>query len=166
MSYYILNTPNKMNNYGQIFTKPIPGKTLLLPDDLLDTYLKYKGYVILTVNDTNQIVKIEPNLNELNDCNNITDKIDQMTSFEEEIEALKEDLNNSDYKIIKCMEAFMGQFEMPYDYLSLIDERETKRHRINELEQAAQQMYQYQQQNGGNTQNPDDPIDADYSEKN
>lgn len=135
MSYYILNTPNKMNNYGQIFTKPIPGKTFLLPDNLLDIYLKYKGYVILTVNDINEIVKIEPNLNELNDCNNITDKIDQITSFEEEIEALKEDLNNSDYKIIKCMEAFMGQFEMPYDYLSLIDEREAKRHRINELEQ-------------------------------
>ena len=43
---------------------------------------------------------------------------------------------------------------------------ETLKKRINELEQAAQQMYQYQQQNGGNTQNPDDPIDADYSEKN
>ena len=43
---------------------------------------------------------------------------------------------------------------------------ESLKKRINELEQAAQQMYQYQQQNGGNTQNPDDPIDADYSEKN
>ena len=43
---------------------------------------------------------------------------------------------------------------------------ETLKKRINELEQAAQQMYQYQQQNDGNTQNPDDPIDADYSEKN
>ncbi len=45
---------------------------------------------------------------------------------------------------------------------------ETLRNRIGELEQAAQQMYQYQQQNGANTSstNPDDPIDADYSEKN
>ena len=43
---------------------------------------------------------------------------------------------------------------------------ETLKKRINELEQAAQQMYQYQQQNGGATGNPDDPIDADYSEKN
>lgn len=44
---------------------------------------------------------------------------------------------------------------------------ETLRKRIGELEQAAQQMYQYQQQNAntGST-NPDDPIDADYSEKN
>ena len=46
------------------------------------------------------------------------------------------------------------------------NDMETLKKRINELEQAAQQMYQYQQQNGGNTQNPDDPIDADYSEKN
>ena len=43
---------------------------------------------------------------------------------------------------------------------------ETLKKRINELEQAAQQMYQYQQQNGDTTGNPDDPIDADYSEKN
>ena len=43
---------------------------------------------------------------------------------------------------------------------------DTLKKRINELEQAAQQMYQYQQQNSEETQNPDDPIDADYSEKN
>ena len=44
---------------------------------------------------------------------------------------------------------------------------ETLRSRIGELEQAAQQMYQYQQQNGGNgsQEGTDDPIDADYSEK-
>ena len=44
---------------------------------------------------------------------------------------------------------------------------ETLKKRINELEQAAQQMYQYQQQQnstGGET-NTDEPIDADYSEK-
>ena len=44
---------------------------------------------------------------------------------------------------------------------------ETLRARIGELEQAAQQMYQYQQQQnstGGET-NTDEPIDADYSEK-
>ena len=44
---------------------------------------------------------------------------------------------------------------------------ETLRKRIGELEQAAQQMYQYQQQNANNgSTNSDDPIDADYSEKN
>ena len=45
---------------------------------------------------------------------------------------------------------------------------ETLRKRIGELEQAAQQMYQYQQQQNANngSVNPDDPIDADYSEKN
>ena len=43
---------------------------------------------------------------------------------------------------------------------------ETLRSRIGELEQAAQQMYQYQQQNSGDdNSNPEDPIDADYSEK-
>ena len=45
---------------------------------------------------------------------------------------------------------------------------ETLRKRICELEQADQQMYQYQQQQNANngSVNPDDPIDADYSEKN
>ena len=45
---------------------------------------------------------------------------------------------------------------------------ETLKTRIGELEQAAQQMYQYQQQQASNntSSNPDDPIDADYSEKN
>ena len=45
---------------------------------------------------------------------------------------------------------------------------ETLKTRIGELEQAAQQMYQYQQQQTSNnaSSNPDDPIDADYSEKN
>ena len=44
---------------------------------------------------------------------------------------------------------------------------ETLRSRIGELEQAAQQMYQYQQQNDGtdSQEGTDDPIDADYSEK-
>ena len=37
----------------------------------------------------------------------------------------------------------MGQFEMPYDYLSLIDEREAKRHRINELEQELTKKDEY-----------------------
>lgn len=145
MDYYISKTPNKMNNYGQILTKPIP-ESLLLPNEFVETYLQYKGYVKLTLNDIDEIVKIEPNLEEFNEDQAISANLEQINSFEEEYQSLKQELSDSDYKIIKCMEAFLGQFDMPYDYLALIDEREQKRTRINELEKSIAKKEEYIQQ--------------------
>lgn len=56
----------------------------------------------------------------------------------ESVEELKRHLFNTDYKIIKCFEAFLAakhpDIEMPYDIDSIITERQEYRNRINEIE--------------------------------
>ena len=51
-----------------------------------------------------------------------------------EIECLKSELQESDYKVIKCAEALTIGSEMPYDVASLHNERQALRDKINELE--------------------------------
>ena len=51
-----------------------------------------------------------------------------------EIERLKSELQESDYKVIKCAEAMAVGAEMPYDVASLHKERQALRDKINELE--------------------------------
>ena len=51
-----------------------------------------------------------------------------------EIERLKSELQESDYKVIKCAEAMAVGAEMPYDMESLHKERQALRDKINELE--------------------------------
>ena len=51
-----------------------------------------------------------------------------------EIERLKSELQDSDYKVIKCAEALTIGAEMPYDVASLHKERQALRDKINELE--------------------------------
>ena len=51
-----------------------------------------------------------------------------------EIAVLKEQLTETDYKIIKCSEYQLTGLEMPYDIAVLHTERQTLRDRINELE--------------------------------
>ena len=51
-----------------------------------------------------------------------------------EIECLKSELQESDYKVIKCAEALTIGAEMPYDVESLHKERQALRDKINELE--------------------------------
>ena len=55
-----------------------------------------------------------------------------------EIERLKSELQESDYKVIKCAEAMAVVAEMPYDVASLHNERQTLRDKINELESEVQ----------------------------
>lgn len=52
----------------------------------------------------------------------------------EEIASLKQMLSESDYKIIKCMEAYLSGNELPYDIDQLREERNEHRKRINELQ--------------------------------
>ena len=53
-----------------------------------------------------------------------------------DIESLKSELQDSDYKVIKCAEAMFVGAEMPYDVASLHKERQALRDKINELEKA------------------------------
>lgn len=52
-----------------------------------------------------------------------------------DMECLKSELQESDYKVIKCAEAMAVGAEMPYDVASLHKERQALRDKINKLEQ-------------------------------
>lgn len=51
-----------------------------------------------------------------------------------EIQALKDSLAASDYKVAKCYEASLTGAELPYDIATLHTERQAVRDKINELE--------------------------------
>ena len=55
-----------------------------------------------------------------------------------EIERLKSELQESDYKVIKCAEAMCINAEMPYNMTALHKERQALRDKINELESEVQ----------------------------
>ena len=52
-----------------------------------------------------------------------------------DIESLKSELQESDYKVIKCAEAMAVGAEMPYNMTELHNERQALRDKINKLEQ-------------------------------
>ena len=51
-----------------------------------------------------------------------------------EIERIKSELQESDYKVIKCAEAICLNAELPYNMTELHNERQALRDKINELE--------------------------------
>ena len=53
-----------------------------------------------------------------------------------DIESLKSELQESDYKVIKCAEAMAVGAEMPYNMTALHKERQALRDKINELEKS------------------------------
>ena len=55
-----------------------------------------------------------------------------------DIECLKSELQESDYKVIKCAEAMAVGAEMPYNMTALHKERQALRDKINELESEVQ----------------------------
>ena len=55
-----------------------------------------------------------------------------------EIERIKSELQESDYKVIKCAEAMTVGADMPYDVASLHNVRQALRDKINELESEVQ----------------------------
>ena len=64
--------------------------------------------------------------------------IEECVPKSEEIERLKSELQESDYKVIKCAEAMAVGAEMPYDVAILHKERQALRDKINELESEVQ----------------------------
>lgn len=70
--------------------------------------------------------------------------VDHISDMEEdapnsvEIERLKSELSESDYKVIKCAEAMAVGAEMPYDMTALHKVRQALRDKINELESEVQ----------------------------
>ena len=54
--------------------------------------------------------------------------------IQQQINDLKRELTSTDYQVIKCYEASLMNEEMPYDYESVIADRQKKRDKINELQ--------------------------------
>lgn len=83
--------------------------------------------------DDGYIVRVMPYDN--GDC--IRFKYEQVRDIQQvknKIEALKNSLTDSDYKIIKCYEAYMAGEQLPYDFVTLRTERQQMRNQINVLE--------------------------------
>lgn len=55
-----------------------------------------------------------------------------------EIERLKSELQESDYKVIKCAEAICLNADLPYNMTELHNDRQALRDKINELESEVQ----------------------------
>ena len=55
-----------------------------------------------------------------------------------DIESLKSELQERDYKVIKCAEAICLNEELPYNMTALHKERQALRDKINELESEVQ----------------------------
>ena len=64
--------------------------------------------------------------------------IEECVQKSEEIERLKSELQESDYKVIKCAEAICLNEELPYNMTALHNERQALRDKINELESEVQ----------------------------
>jgi vacuolar-type H+-ATPase subunit I/STV1 len=58
----------------------------------------------------------------------------EIDNYQKEIEQLKIELANSDYKVIKCSEASLSGYELPYNIQELLNSRNNLRNRINELQ--------------------------------
>lgn len=63
-----------------------------------------------------------------------------VTKIRKEIEDLKAQLTNSDYKIIKCYEASLIGESLPYDITHLHRERQAIRDKINEIENTLEDL--------------------------
>ena len=63
---------------------------------------------------------------------------EQQANIQMEIERLKSELQESDYKVIKCAEAICLNEELPYNMTALHNERQALRDKINELESEVQ----------------------------
>jgi hypothetical protein len=63
-----------------------------------------------------------------------THKTTMVNSSNRQLNILKNRLSSTDYKIIKCYEYSLAGLDIPYDIISLHQEREELRNQIRELE--------------------------------
>lgn len=68
------------------------------------------------------------------------EKIQNLAYYKNQIKALKEELDNTDYKVIKCYEAFLVGEAMPYNAQDLHTTRQSIRDNINSLEVALKRL--------------------------
>ena len=83
------------------------------------------------INGKRAVVKMQAEETQIVDNEQVVDDNGLLLS---EIERLKSELQESDYKVIKCAEALTIGAEMPYDVAILHKERQALRDKINKLE--------------------------------
>ena len=83
------------------------------------------------INGKRAVVKMKAEETQIVDNEQVVDDNGLLLS---EIERLKSELQESDYKVIKCAEAMAVGAEMPYNMTELHNERQALRDKINELE--------------------------------
>ena len=131
-----LKIKNNLNDYFEIQN---------INDDSDIEKLKSLGWV--------EVIKTErPQIN--NDYSNIVEYISEKENgdlilkynisynknkIQENIILLKQQLADTDYKVIKNMEAQLANEELPYDSVTLHAERQALRNKINELEELLKQ---------------------------
>lgn len=67
------------------------------------------------------------------------EKAAQIRRINAEIDSLKQQIESSDYQIIKCYEYALNNLELPYDAQALHEERQGLRDKINTLEKTLQE---------------------------
>ena len=87
------------------------------------------------INGKRAVVKMQEEESQIVDNEQVVDDNGLLLS---EIERLKSELQESDYKVIKCAEAMAVGAEMPYNVTELHNERQALRDKINELESEVQ----------------------------
>ena len=88
----------------------------------VNTRINGKRAVVMMQSDESQIVDNEQ-------------VVDDNGLLLSEIERIKSELQESDYKVIKCAEAICLNAELPYNMTELHNERQALRDKINKLEQ-------------------------------
>ena len=87
------------------------------------------------INGKRAVVKMQAEETQIVDNEQVVDDNGLLLS---EIERLKSELQESDYKVIKCAEAICLNAELPYNMTALHKERQALRDKINELESEVQ----------------------------
>jgi hypothetical protein len=114
---------NINNSYGGFYEENIEGSTPVT-EEKRDELIKgqEEGYEIIDDGNGNPILT-KP-----------LDLIDQKRTKERKVKEIKQQLNLSDYKVIKCYEASLSNEQMPYNLQELLGQRKTWREEINALE--------------------------------
>jgi hypothetical protein len=82
----------------------------------------------------NQVVEYKNKLFTINEEKLYKFILQNSNFIKDKIKMLKQQLANSDYKVIKCYEAQLGNEEIPYNLQELLAERKAYREKINALE--------------------------------
>ena len=84
------------------------------------------------INGKRAVVTMQAEEAQIVDNEQVVDKNGLLLS---EIERIKSELQDSDYKVIKCAEAMTIGAELPYNMTELHNERQALRDKINKLEE-------------------------------